>query len=115
MSQPPYDYSTIKHIVETKFVSNSENPLQISRRNPHHPQYSLKNKRYECGCGFKGDKLDYQIMSKSEIPTRKHKSKRGELPNHYDRFTPVMVGADIIMIKKELIKPYIPQPRVDTS
>ena len=110
MSFPAYDYKTIKHIVETKFVSASENPLQITRVTPHHPQYSIKNKRYECGCGYIGDKLDFQIIPVSQIPVSKskHKQRKGELPNHYDRFTPIMIGADIIMIKKEYSPPYNP-------
>lgn len=122
MSQPPYDIATYAHIVQTKFVikETSENPLQpsqprIESRNPHHPQYSQKNLRYECGCGFKGEVLDFTIISKSQIPSsrsRKQKTKE-PLPNHTERFMPVMIGSDIIQIKYEYKPPYIPKSMRD--
>jgi hypothetical protein len=104
MSQPNYDIKTIRHIVETKFETKGEyesveNPLQITKKTPHHPQYSLKNKRYECGCGFKGDILNFTILpldlskvqkTKKQRPTQ-NPFKLEHIPRRYVR----MVGTEI--------------------
>lgn len=116
MSQPNYDTKTYRHIVETKFVEkpSSENPLQLSgisgsqpiilNRKPHHPQYSQKNKRYECGCGFVGDTLDFEIIPTSmlklktqkRIYTAEEKRKARNTIHHEPRRYIKMVGSELV-------------------
>lgn len=107
MSQPNYDYATLRHVVETKFIvteSQSENPLQpsqpeIKTRKPHAPQYSLKNKRYECGCGFVGELLDFTILPVTSIPSRRTiKNLNKPQPiTQYPRRNIKMIGSEIVV------------------